>query len=81
MLREELIATIAEWEQGLDGTIEHDTPLITSGRLESLQLVRLVIWIEEKVGRPIDATVVDFAAEWDTVDAIVTFVEQGRDKG
>ena len=81
MLRDELIAAIAEWDQGLAGSIKPDTPLITSVRLDSLQLVRLVIWIEEKAGRPIDATVVDLAAEWNTVDAIVAFVERARDDG
>ena len=78
MLRDELIASIAEWDSSLNGSVEPDTPLITSTRLDSLQLVRLMLWIEEKAGRPVDVTVVDIATEWDTVDAIVAFVERAR---
>ena len=81
MLRDELIAAISEWDHGIAGSLEPDTPLITSTRLESLHLVKLVLWIEEKAGRPIDATAVDIAVEWDTVDAIVRFVERIRDNG
>lgn len=80
MLRDELIAAIADWGQGLGGSVEPDTPLITSTRLDSLQLVKLLLWIEEKIGRPVDATTVDIVAEWDTVDAIVAFVERSRDR-
>ena len=81
MLADELIAAIAEWNQGFDGGVGLDTPLITSARLDSLQLVLLMTWIEERVGRPIDATVVDLATDWNTVNAIVAFVERTRDHG
>ena len=76
MLHDDLIASIAEWDQGLEGVVGRDTPLITSARLDSLQLLKLLLWIEEKAGREIDATVVDLAVEWNTVDAIVAFVER-----
>jgi acyl carrier protein len=78
MLRDELIGLIAEWEPGLDGNVHGDTPLITSARLDSLQLVSLLTWIEEKVGRTIDPTVINLPDDWDTVDAIVAFVERAR---
>ena len=78
MLRDELLAAISEWNHTLDGTVEPDTPLLTSALLDSLQLVSLLLWIEEKAGRPIDATTVDLAIEWNTVDAIVAFVERTR---
>lgn len=78
MLRDELISSIAQWDERLDGDVGPDTPLITSGRLDSLQLVRLLEWIEAKAGKPIDATVVDIANEWDTIDAVVAFVERAR---
>ena len=81
MLRIELIAAIEDWDQGVGGTVEPDTRLITSNRLDSLQLVKLMLWIEEKSGRPVDATIVDIASEWDTVDAIVAFVERARGEG
>jgi acyl carrier protein len=78
MLHDELIAAIAEWDQSGDTDVHPETPLISSARLDSLQLVKLLLWIEEKAGRPIDATVIDMAVEWDTVDAIVAFVERNR---
>jgi len=77
-LRDELIAAISEWDQ--QPPVRADTPLITSARLDSLNLLRLLLWIEQKVGRQVDATTIDLAAEWDTVDAIVAFVEQDRSR-
>jgi acyl carrier protein len=80
LLRDELLAAIAQWDERLDGGIEPNTSLIASGRLDSVQLVLLLEWIEEKAGKAIDATVVDIANDWDTVDGIVAFVEQARDE-
>ncbi|HEX5133313.1 MAG TPA: acyl carrier protein [Candidatus Krumholzibacteria bacterium] len=74
----ELIAAIGEWNPALDGQIARDTPLITSARLDSLGLFQLLLWIERKVGRTIDATAIDMATEWDTVDTIIAFVERTR---
>ena len=37
---------------------------------------RLLLWIEERTGRQIDATAIDIAVEWNTVDAVVGFVER-----
>ena len=79
LLRDALIALIfAESDQRPDGAVGRNTPLITSGRLDSAQLLQMLLWIEEKTGRPIDATAIDMAAEWNTVDAIVAFVERER---
>jgi acyl carrier protein len=78
MLGDELIAAIAEWDPLSAGLVRRDTPLITSDRLDSLNLVRLMLWIEEKVRSEIDITTIDIARQWDTVDAIVEFVEQAR---
>lgn len=74
MLRDELIGKIGEWNPSLDGTIQPDTPLISSARLDSMSLFQLLVWIEQTIGRPIDATAIDMASEWDTVDAIVAWV-------
>ena len=49
------------------------TPLITSGLLESLYLLELAVFIEEKTGTSLDLTTLDFTTEWDTIDAIVNF--------
>ena len=50
--------------------------IITSARLDSLGLVRLVMWIEEHVGQPIDVTAIDMRQEWDDVDSIIRFVQR-----
>jgi acyl carrier protein len=77
---DELIAAIATWSVAAGDGLRRDTLLITSGRLDSVALFQLLLWIEERVGRPIDVTAVDMGAEWNTVDAIVAYVarEQKR---
>jgi len=75
-LREDLMAVIAIWGGNLDGPVEGDTPLLTSARLDSHHLFQLLLWIEERVGRQIDATAIDILVEWDTVDRIAAFVQR-----
>jgi acyl carrier protein len=41
-------------------------------------LFQLLVWIEQKTGRAIDATAIDMVAQWDTVNAVVAFVERER---
>lgn len=79
MLHDDLIVSIAEWGRGADEALERDTPLITSSRFDSLQFLNLLLWIEAEVGRPIDVTAIDMAVEWNTIDAIVAFVERERE--
>lgn len=78
MLRDELIGKIGEWNPSLAGTIRPDTPLITSARLDSMGLFQLLVWIEQTIARPVDATAIDMAAEWDTVDTVVAWVEREK---
>jgi acyl carrier protein len=78
LLRTQLLTALTEWDRSLDGDLQGDAPLVSSARLDSLNLLRLLLWIEEQIGRPIDATKVDLAAEWDTIDDIVAFVERER---
>lgn len=80
-LRSDLMAAIASWEQDTNGPVSDATPLISSSRLDSLNLVRLMTWIESKVGHEVDVTAIDMTVEWDTVDAIVAFVERERSSG
>ncbi len=75
-LYEELMNTIGEWNIPMEGGLSRTTPLISSGRLDSLALFRLMVWIEQKIGRPVDATAIDIATEWDTVDCVVAFIER-----
>ena len=77
-LRDELLAAVADWDQNGGAGLREDTPLISSGRLDSFNLLRLVLWVEEELGQPLDATRIDLAADWDTVDQIVAFVARHR---
>jgi len=72
-LRDDLLAFLAD--QGVDpGDTDDAEPLIESGRLDSLALFNLVLWIEERTGAPIDPTAFDLAQEWASVRDIVAFV-------
>ena len=77
-LHDELMAAFATWSASLAGSITRDTPLLTSGRLDSTALFQLLMWVEQKVGHTVDVTAIDMPAQWDTVDMIVTFVERER---
>ena len=55
-----------------------DTPLITSGLIESLHLLELALLLEEEVGSPFDLTILNFTVEWDTINGIINFVESNR---
>ena len=77
-LHDELIAAFASWSTGLAGNVTRDTPLLTSGRLDSAALFQLLLWIEQKIGRPIDVTSIDMPAQWNTADLIIAFVERER---
>lgn len=55
-----------------------DTPLITSGLIESLHLLELALLLEEEVGSSFDLTILNFTVEWDTINGIVNFVENNR---
>jgi len=79
-MHDELIAAIEDWAPVLQGAVDRQTPLITSGRIDSLGLLRLLMWIEQMLGHPIDVTAIEMAKEWDCVDAIVGFVVRERDR-
>jgi GNAT superfamily N-acetyltransferase/acyl carrier protein len=75
-LRKELLALIESWDLRLPPTIGDNTPLISSGVFDSLALFNLTIWIEEKIGRSIDPSRVNIAAEWDSVRGVLQFVQR-----
>ncbi len=52
-----------------------DTPLITSGLINSVALFNLALWIEEVVGKPVDVAEIALPGEWDTMQRILTFIE------
>jgi acyl carrier protein len=77
-MHDELITAFATWSPNLAQDVARDTPLLTSGRLDSVALFQLLLWIEGRIGRPIDVTTIDMPARWDTVDMIIAFVEQEK---
>ena len=77
-LHEELITAFAAWSPAIASGLRRDTPLLTSGRLDSMALFHLLLWIEKQVGRTIDVTTIDMPAQWDTVDMIISFIERER---
>jgi len=77
-LHDELIDSFAVWNPALAGAVARDTPLLTSGRLDSVALFQLLMWVESQLGRSIDVTSIDMPAQWDTIDMIVAFVERER---
>jgi GNAT superfamily N-acetyltransferase/acyl carrier protein len=60
----------------LDESFDDDESLIDSGLLDSLALFQLVLWVEGKVGRPIDPSTVDLAREWDSIRLILRYVDR-----
>jgi acyl carrier protein len=75
---DDLIKAFGEWSPALAQDVARDTPLLTTGRLDSMAVFQLLLWIEERVGHPIDVTGIDMPSQWNTVNDIVAFVERER---
>jgi acyl carrier protein/GNAT superfamily N-acetyltransferase len=76
-LHAELAAALQSWGLALDEA-GADASLIRSGRLDSVALFNLALWVEERIGAPVDPTSFDVVAEWDTPASIVAFVLRRR---
>ena len=76
--RDDLIALLGTWDLAMPAKWNAETSLVRSGVLDSLALYRLILWIEEQVGKPVDPTTIDLASELDTIDDVVRFVERNR---
>lgn len=74
--RAELCSLIAESSPDLDGDLADDTPLISSGLVESTTLLNVALWVEARVGAELDLGAFDLATEWDSLAGIMDFVEQ-----
>lgn len=76
-LRERLIAVI---QAGADrnGSLSEsaDISLIASGQLDSLGLYNVALFVEREVGRKLNLGSFDLAAEWDTVEGILDFIQK-----
>lgn len=76
--RAELFAVIVQSLRDLPDGFSDDTPLITSGLMESLSLLELALWVESQIDPAVELSAFDLAAEWDTPNAILDFVEHHR---
>ena len=77
-LREELLAELSQWGTRKTGLLQDDTSLIVSGLIDSVGLFQMLLWIEEKVGSTIDPASVNWRRDWDSVAAILQYIEQRR---
>jgi acyl carrier protein len=76
--RDDLIVLVESWNLTLPDKWNGGTSLVRSGILDSLALYRLILWIEEQIGKSVDPTKFDLAEELDTIGDIVHFVEKNR---
>lgn len=75
----DLVSFLGGLDPPLAGEVREDTSLLRSGLLDSVALFRLLKWIEEALGQPVDPTAVDIVAEWDTPAAVEAFLLRARD--
>ncbi len=73
---QELRTLILTGTPGLDRNLAESASLIASGLLESTTLVSVALWVEDHIGREMDLGAFDLVTEWDSMRAIVDFVER-----
>lgn len=74
-LSEELESFLETLEVALPDHLDEDTPLVSSGLLDSSALFSLMLWIERKVGAAIDPSSVDIGKTWNSQRLIIAFIE------
>jgi len=72
--RTALIAFLKSRDVLLPEGWDDDTSLVRSGILDSLALLDLILWLEQRLGRPIDPTAIELAAELDSLRDILAFL-------
>jgi acyl carrier protein/GNAT superfamily N-acetyltransferase len=78
-LKAELERALESWGvDPADFADEHNS-LIGAGLLDSLALFNLSVWLEERIGRPIDPAQLDVVTQWDSVASILHFIERHGD--
>ena len=77
--RQGLIAAIESSD--MDGELQDDTSLIKSGKLDSLGLFNVVLFVENELGPDFDVTSFDLSREWDTIADILRFIAKHRTGG
>jgi acyl carrier protein len=76
-LDDELMSVLRASGATLPDDLDDQTSLIRSGILDSTALFALALWVEEKIP-DLDLTVIDLAAEWDTVARLLAFLKSRR---
>jgi len=77
-LREELIDAIEESGVELPSGFGDESSLIRSGLLDSTALLKLVLWVEGRIGSELDLAAFDLPEEWETLGKLVSFIERRR---
>lgn len=72
--RTSLIAFLKSRDVLLPEGWDDDTSLIRSGILDSLALLDLILWLEQRLGRQIDPTTFELVDALDTVRDILGFL-------
>jgi len=77
-LHDELIAALKSWDIKLEHELTDHASLIKSGILDSLVLLKLALWIEQKIDDKLDPATFELAKEWDSIAKILNFIEQRK---
>lgn len=77
-LREELVNLLNGGKVDPEFNLTDDTPLISSGQIDSLALFNLAVWIEKEMNTNLDLSTLDPLREWDTISNILDFIGKKR---
>jgi acyl carrier protein len=80
-LRDRITALLEASNVPLEGEHKESARLIDSGKLDSLSLFKLALFVEAELGRTIDIAAFDLSKEWNTIDDIVNFIAVQRAAG
>jgi acyl carrier protein/GNAT superfamily N-acetyltransferase len=74
--RAELQRALESWGVDPADLADEHNSLIGAGLLDSLALFNLSVWLEERIGRPIDPAKLDVLTQWDSIASILHFIER-----
>lgn len=80
-LRRELRALIRSWNPAVSSDVDDHSSLIASSVIDSLSLFNLILWIEDKSGRTIDPAAVNITRDWDSIAAILQYLDRSPEGG
>ena len=63
------------------GELTDSTSLIRSGLVDSMRLLEVALFIEREIGRRVDLSSIDPERDWDTMGAILQFIDEVRAGG